>query len=74
MSALTIRLSPHKHSRVKELAKSRSVSVNKLFDEWATIAVTQTDAYNRFRIAAARGNPLIGLALLDKLDRSFAAH
>jgi hypothetical protein len=48
------------------------MSVNKLMEELSTIALSQHDAEVRFRALAARGSTKEGLALLDKLDRSFA--
>jgi hypothetical protein len=39
-------------------------------EEWATVALAQLDAENRYRLRAARGQPETGVALLDKLDRS----
>lgn len=71
MSTLTIRLPDAKHDRLKSLAQARDISVNRLFDEWATIALTQFDAQNRYAARAARGNTATGLALLEKLDASF---
>jgi predicted DNA-binding ribbon-helix-helix protein len=72
MSVLTIRIPQSKHERLKNLAKARGVSVNKLMEELSTIALVQHDAEVRFRALAARGSRKTGLALLDKLDRSFA--
>ena len=72
MSVLTIRLAEDKHARLRGLAKSRGVSVNKLVDELATVALTQHDTEIRFRALAARGSQTKGLALLSKLDRAFA--
>lgn len=69
MSTLTIRLPDAKHQRLKAVARSRGVSVNKLFEEWATVALAQQDAENRYRLRARRGRPEQGLALLDELDR-----
>ena len=69
MSTLTIRLPDSKHERLKTLARSRGVSVNKLVEEWATVALTQQDSENRYRLRAQRGRPERGLALLDELDR-----
>jgi predicted DNA-binding ribbon-helix-helix protein len=57
-----------KQSRLKQLAESRGISVNKLVEELSTIALTEFDAYNRFQLMAARGNVAEGLRLLDKLD------
>jgi predicted transcriptional regulator len=70
MSTLTIRLPDDKHERLKALAKSNSVSVNKLIDELATVALANFGAKARFEKRAARGNPSRALALLDKLDRA----
>lgn len=74
MSTLTIRLPDAKHERLKTLARSRGVSVNKLVEEWATVALTQQDSENRYRLRARRGRPEQGLALLDELDRRQKAH
>lgn len=69
MSTLTIRLPETKHQRLKAFARSRGISLNKLVEEWATVALAQEDAENRFRLRAARGRPELGLSLLDKLDK-----
>jgi hypothetical protein len=71
MSTLTIRIPEAKHARLRQLAESRGLSVNKLIDELATVALTQYDAEVRFRTLAAKGSVKRGLALLDKLDRHF---
>ncbi len=70
MATLTIRLPDNKHQRLKQLAKSRGISVNKLMEELSTIALTEFDAYNRFKLMALEGDPQLGLKLLDKLDSS----
>jgi len=72
MSVVTIRIPERKHERLKSLAKARGVSLNKLMEELSTIALVQHDAEVRFRAMASRGSRKAGLALLDKLDRSFA--
>jgi hypothetical protein len=64
MSTLTIRLPDTKHRRLKEFARARGVSLNKLVEEWATVALAQLDAENRYRLRAARGRPETGMALL----------
>ena len=71
MSTLTIRIPEGKHARLRSLAKARGVSINKLIDELATVALAQHDAETRFRTQAARGSKSVGLALLERLDRSF---
>jgi len=71
MSTLTIRLPDAKHQRLKAVARARGVSLNKLVEEWATVALVQHDTENRYRARAARGSAQTGLSLLEKLDRSF---
>jgi HicB family len=71
MSRLTIRIPEMKHERLRRLAESRGVSMNKLIDELATVALAQHDAEVRFRALAAQGSPPRGLELLGKLDRHF---
>ena len=72
MSTLTIRIPETKHARLRTLAKARGVSLNRLIDELATIALAQHDTETRFRALAKRGSKQKGLALPDKLDRSFS--
>jgi hypothetical protein len=57
------------HDRLKQLAKSRNVSVNKLVEEFSTAALAEFDAETRFLARVARGNAKRGLALLRKIDR-----
>lgn len=68
MSTLSIRLPDDAHERLKELARRRSVSMNKMMEELSTIAVPQHDAEIRFRALAARGSVKEGRRVLDKLD------
>ncbi len=56
MSTLTIRLPEDKHARLRQLAKHRDMSVNKLIEELATISIAEFDAESRFRAMAARGS------------------
>ncbi len=69
MSTLTLRITDSKYERLKSYAKSKNISLNKLFDEFATIALTQFDTQTHFKLMASKGNKARGLALLDKLDR-----
>ena len=72
MSTLTIRIPESKHVRLRNFAKARGVSINRLIDELATAALAEYDTETRFRALAPRGSRRTGLALLDKLDRAFA--
>ena len=70
MSKLTIRLPDDKHERLKALARAKSISVNKLIDELATVALANYDARVRFETRAAHGDHKQAPAMLDKLDRA----
>ncbi len=69
MSTITLRMPDSKHERLKEYAKEQGVSLNKLFEEFATVALAQFDAKTRFEIKASRGSIEKGLQILDKLDK-----
>ena len=43
-STLTIRLPDDKHERLKDVARSNSIGINKLMDELATVALANFDA------------------------------
>lgn len=49
------------------------MSINKLMDELATIAIAQSDAQTHFQAQAAQGDIQRGLAILDKLDAALGA-
>ena len=68
---MTIRLPDAKHERLKRLAEQRGVSLNQLFEEWSTRALTEFDAETRFRVLAAKGTPKRAWRVLDKLDAAF---
>ncbi|HBR68004.1 MAG TPA: toxin-antitoxin system HicB family antitoxin [Rhodospirillaceae bacterium] len=68
MATLTIRMPEDKVNRLKELAKSRGISVNKLMEEWATMGIAEFDAHASFLARAARGSRERGLAALRELD------
>ena len=68
---MTMRLPETKQQRLKAFARSRGVSLNKLVEECATVALAQEDAENRFRLRTARGRKEVGLVVLDKLEQKF---
>ena len=70
MSTLTIRLPATKHQRLKDFARARGVSLNKLVEEWATVALAQIAAENHNRLRAARGRAEVGLTLFEKPDHT----
>ncbi len=68
MGTLTIRLPDDKHNRLKELAQTKNISINKLIEELYTIALVKFNTSTRFKAMAANGNPEEGLRILAKLD------
>ena len=69
MATLTIRLPDYKHLRLKKLAESQGLTINKLIiEELLTIALVEFDTHTRFKLLAAKGDRAAGLKLLDKLD------
>jgi hypothetical protein len=73
MSTITLRIPDAKHERLKNLAQGKNISLNKLFEEWATVALVQQDTQASYEYAKARGNRQRGLALLDTLDKRLSA-
>jgi hypothetical protein len=71
MATMTIRLADAKHQRLRLLARSTGVSLNKLVEEWAGMALAQFDAETRFLTRSRRGDAKRGLAMLKKLDQGF---
>jgi predicted transcriptional regulator len=71
MATMNIRLPDEQHDRLKLLAKSRCISVNKLIEEFSIRATTEFDVESRFKLAAARGNAAAGLKVLDVLDAAY---
>jgi HicB family len=49
MATMTIRIPDAKHQRLRLLAKRYGISLNKLVEDWASIALAQFDAETRFR-------------------------
>lgn len=73
MATLTIRIPETKADRLKRLAEQRGISVNKLMEELATMAIAEFDVETRFRLRAARGSAVRGLAFLDELSTHYAS-
>lgn len=68
MTALTLRLADEKHLRLKKLAQSKGVTLNKLLDEMTTLMLTEFDLETRYLARVKRGNNKTerGLELLEK--------
>jgi len=69
MSTITLRMPDSKHDRLKQYAKDQGISLNRLFDEFATVALAQFDAKTRFTLKAAKGDVERAEELLNKLDK-----
>ena len=74
MSVMTIRLPDATHQSLRDLARTRGVSLNKVMEDLATRALTEHDLEARFRARAARGDTELGLKLIDRLDATEAGH
>lgn len=74
MATMTIRIPDDKHERLKLLANQRGLSLNKLIEEWSTIALAEFDAETRFRLLAAKGDVKKALRILDGLDADSRKH
>ena len=68
MSALSVRFPDDKHERLRNMARTRGTTINRLIDEMATLMLAEFDAETRFRLRAKRGHGKTerGLALLKK--------
>jgi hypothetical protein len=73
MGTLTIRMPDATHERLRQLAKARNISVNKLIEEFSTAALAEFDAETRFLVRSERGSPSRALMLLKRLDNAAAA-
>jgi len=68
MSTLTIRLPDDTAERLKSLARSRGLSMNKLVEELSAQALAAWDTENHFRALAATGDIPQAVEILDRLD------
>jgi predicted transcriptional regulator len=73
MSTLTIRLPEDTAQRLKSLAQSRGLSMNKLVEQFSAYALAAWDTENHFRAMAATGDIHKALVVLDRLDAADAA-
>lgn len=74
MTTLTIRLPDDTASRLKSLARSRGLSVNKLMEEMSAQVLAAWDTENRFRTLAMHGDVKAALDILDRLDGQASGH
>ncbi len=74
MSTLTIRPPDDTAERLKTLARSRKLSVNKLIEELSIQTITAADGEVRFKALAARGDAGQALAILDNVIGHLQRH
>ncbi len=68
LSTVTLRLPADTCERLKQMAFSRGISLDKLMEEFATAAIAAHDAEVRFRAMATGADRQRALAVLDQLD------
>jgi hypothetical protein len=61
-----------KRQRVKQLADSQGMKINRFVNWLADMALAQHEAEARFRAAASRGTPKAAIRILEGLDRADA--
>jgi predicted transcriptional regulator len=69
MSTTTLRLPEDIANRLKNVAESRGISVNKFLTEISVQALAAYDTETRFKAMAAEADIPAALAVLDRLDR-----
>lgn len=69
MSVVTVRLPGDQHQRLKAMAQTRGISLNKLFEHLIAQALTENDVELQYWRLATTGSPAKGLEILNKLDR-----
>ena len=68
VNTVTLRLPEDVANRLKNVAASRGVSVNKLITEISVQALAAYDTETRFKAMAMEANIPAALAVLDRLD------
>ncbi len=68
MSVIALRIQDEHHQRLKELAKARGISVNKLFEHFTIGAIAEFDAETRFKLRKMGADKKRALEILNRLD------
>lgn len=74
MGMITVRLPEDTHQRVKSLAASRKISINKLYEEFTIMALTEFDAENRFKALASRGDKKAWAGVVEETAEPLRRH
>ena len=70
MTTLTIQLPDDTAQRLRALASSRGISLDRLLEEVSEAALSAHDTETRFRAMAAKGDREAALEVLARLDRN----
>jgi predicted transcriptional regulator len=68
MTTLSIRLPDDMAEKLKSIAKTREISLNKLIFELSAQALAEDESKHRFLAAQLRGSKERALKMLDELD------
>ncbi len=68
MTTLSIRLPDDMAEKLKSIAKTREISLNKLIFELSAQALAEDEAKQRFLAAQLRGSKERAIKMLDELD------
>ena len=68
MANFTVRMPDDRYRRLKQLAETRGTSLNRLFEEMATLMLAEQDVRTRLAIRQERGSKEGLLAALDALE------
>jgi predicted transcriptional regulator len=71
MATMTIRLSDDKHERLKILAVRNGISLNKLFEDFSTRILMESEAETQFKLRAARADAQQAKTILNRLNQHF---
>ena len=69
MKTLTVRLPDDLAHRLKSVAESRGISVNRLFTEISVQTLAAFDAETRFKAMVASADIPAAIKVLDRLDK-----
>ena len=64
MATITYRTTQEKRDKLAEIASAQNISVNKLLDDFVTVAITERESYLRFAARAERGDAEKALKIL----------
>lgn len=68
MANFTVRIPDDRYQRLKQLAEAKQTSLNRLFEEMATLMLAEQDVSTRLLLRKQRGSAEGLLEGLDKLE------